>query len=143
MLHLKYLILVLLLCGCAGMPDQEQPSQPSDLSGVKDSGDRLEAVGIGAPNPILPTTTQRKATSRDAALLKARYELSSAVRALVLQSGITLEAAIDLEPSLDDGIKRAVADANIHTEFTPDDGCIVRLSLSKSKLAENLGVRFK
>lgn len=135
-------LILLLLCGCAGVPGSEQASQPED-SGVTDVGDRLEAIGIGAPNPILPSDTQRKATAREAALLQARYELSSAVRALVLKSGITLATAIDLDPSLDDRIKQAVSDALITTEFTPDDGCVVRLRLSKSRLAEDLGVRFK
>ena len=142
-MRLKYFILALVLCGCAGMPAQEQASRPFDDSGVIDSRDRLEAVGIGAPNPILPSETQRKATAREAALIKARYELSSAVRALVLKSGITLGAAIEVDPSLEDRIKQAIADTKIHSEFTPDDGCIVKLRLSKSKLAEYLGVRFK
>jgi len=135
-------VFLLLSCGCAGVPSQEGASL-GNVPAVAESRDRLEATGIGAPNPLLPSETQRKATARDAALIKARYQLSAAVRALVLETGITLEAATEMDSNLEDRVKRAVQGARTATEFTPDDGCLVRLILDKRQLGADLGVRFK
>jgi hypothetical protein len=113
------------------------------MDSVSDLRDRLETTGIGAPNPNLPSETQRKATARDAALLKARYEMSMVIRGLVLRSGITVAAAAELDPTLDERVKSTVYAAEIRTEFTPDDGCVVSLRLSKSLAAKELGVHFR
>ena len=129
--------------GCASAPVPETETAAPDPAGIADFKDRLDAVGIGAPNPILPSETQRKATAREAAMIEARYELSSAVRFLILHSGITLAEAIGVDPTLEERVSQAISVAEISTEFTPDDGCVVRLRLSKRKLAENLGVRFR
>src|SRR5271157_188824 len=102
-------LIILLFLGCAGAPTPDRDTVPPDESGITDFKDRIEAVGVGAPNPILPSETQRKATARDAALLKARYELSAEVNSLVLQSGISLEAAVELDSTLSDRIKQAIA----------------------------------
>src|SRR5208282_1178786 len=130
MRSLRLSLVLLLLCGCASAPTPQPDTASPDQSGVADSKDKIEVVGIGAPNPILPSETQRKATARDAALAKARYELSAVVRSLVLQSGITLEGAAELDPTLLDRIIQEIADAETKTEFTPDDGCIMTLRLS-------------
>jgi len=127
--------------GCASESARFPPSpRPADRIEPKD---RLEAVAVGAPNPILLSETQRKATAREAAMTRARHELASTLRAMVLQSGITLEHAVHLDPRLADRLEQEVAQAQATAEFTPDDGCVVRLLLSKRRLAEDLGVRFR
>jgi len=132
---------VMVVGGCASEAARVSPTPPA-FERIEPK-DRLEAVAVGAPNPILLSETQRKATAREAAMMRARHELASTLRALILQSGITLEHAVHLDPRLGERIDLEVAAAQATAEFTPDDGCVVRLLLSKRRLAEDLGVRFR
>ena len=45
----------------------------------------LESIGIGASDPNLPSDTQRKALARDAAIVKAQYEMLSMVKGVRLE----------------------------------------------------------
>src|ERR1044071_4021343 len=51
----------------------------------------VEAIGIGASDPTLPTDTQRKALARDAAIVKAQYEMLSMVKGVQLEGGVKVE----------------------------------------------------
>lgn len=127
-------------CAAEPMPSTEPVTMPAV---VIEPQDRVEAIVVGAPDPILFSETQRKATARDAAMTQARQKLADLLRALVLQSGITLGSATSLDPRLGDRIEREVSSAQETTEFTPDDGCVVHLLLSKNRVGEDLGVRFR
>lgn len=100
----------------------------------------MEAIGIGAADPTIANTTQRKALSRDAAIVKAQYELLSMIQGLQLTGGITVQKAIetdsDLRTHMDAEIKAAEV---VRTEWTNDDGCVVTLRLYKGRLDKILG----
>lgn len=140
-MRMAFLLSALALAACASEPPP-RAELPTPAAAIEPQ-DRVEVVVVGAPDPLLLSQTQRKATAREAAMTKARHQLSSTLRSLVLQSGITLQSATALDPRLDDRVEQEVSSAQYTAEFTPDDGCLVRLLLSKERVAEDLGVRFR
>jgi len=104
----------------------------------------LEAVGIGAADSTLTNGTQRKATSRNAAIVAAQYEMLSMVKGVELEGGIRVERAIETDSVLQTKIDAAIKGAEIiKSEWTNDDGCVVTLRLDKKRLADMMGVKFK
>ncbi|MFI5363525.1 MAG: hypothetical protein ACHQ49_16275 [Elusimicrobiota bacterium] len=107
-------------------------------------GKQLEAIGIGASDPTLATDTQRKALSRDAAIVKAQYELLSMVKGVTLSGGITVDRAMETDSNLQTKILETIRGAEIvKSEFTADNGCVVTLRLPKERLEQMMGVRFE
>ena len=107
-------------------------------------GGFIEAIGIGASDPALPTETQRKALARDAAIVKAQYELLSMVTGVTLDGGVTVSQAMETDSNLAAELRAVIRGAEIRkTEFTADNGCVVTLRLPKSRLEKLMGVRFE
>jgi len=64
------LVLAGLLAGCGGVsPRLRQGRVPNTIDEKPDRRGYIEAIGIGASDPALPTETQRKALARDAAIV--------------------------------------------------------------------------
>lgn len=104
----------------------------------------IEAIGIGASDPTLATDTQRKSLARDAAIVKAQYELLSMVKGVQLEGGITISRAIETDSTLESRLRETIRGAEIvKSEFTADNGCVVTLSLPKDRLERMMGVRFQ
>lgn len=104
----------------------------------------FEALGIGASDPSMTTDTQRKALARDAAIVKAQYELLSMIKGVTLEGGVTVQRAIETDSSLATRISAVIKDAEIvKSEFTSDNGCVVTLRLPKSKVEQSAGIKFK
>jgi hypothetical protein len=97
----------------------------------------IEALGIGAADSTLTNTTQRRATSRDAAIVQAQYEMLSYVKGVQLEGGITVEKAMETDSKLETSLKEMIKGAEIvKNEWTNDDGCVVTLRLDKKKLTD-------
>lgn len=106
--------------------------------------DYVEAIGIGASDPSVPTDTQRKALARDAAIVKAQYELLSMIKGVKLEGGITVSRAIEKDSELSARVNAAIRGAEVvKSEFTADNGCVVTMRISKSRLERMMGVRFQ
>ncbi|MFC1521554.1 hypothetical protein ACFL6Y_04015 [Elusimicrobiota bacterium] len=104
----------------------------------------IEAIGIGAADTSLTNATQRKATSRNAAIVAAQYEMLSMIKGLQLEGGITVEKAIETDSMLQTRIDAVIKGAEIKkSEWTNDDGCVVTLQLDKKRLQEMMGIKFK
>jgi hypothetical protein len=104
----------------------------------------IEAPGIGAADASLTNKTQRMATSRNAAIVAAQYEMLSMIKGIDLEGGIRVEKAVETDSVLQTKINAAIKGAEvIKTEWTNDDGCIVMLRLDKKRLEEMMGVKFK
>ena len=104
----------------------------------------IETIGIGAADATLNNTTQKRATSRDAAIVQAQYEMLSIVKGVELEGGITVEKAMETDSSLETKVKDTIKGAQIvKTEWTSDDGCVVTLHLDKKRLESQMGVKFK
>lgn len=133
------------LAACAGVQSRVKDGKvESTIDQRADRGRVLEAIGIGASDPSLPTDTQRKALARDAAIVKAQYELLSMVKGVQLEGGITVDRALEEDSSLETKLLATIRGAEIvKSEFTADNGCVVTLRLPKSRLEKMMGVRFE
>lgn len=110
----------------------------------QDRGGYLEVIGIGASDPSLSSDTQRKALARDAAIVKAQYEMLSLIKGVTLEGGIRVQRAIETDSMLETRIKDIIKGAEVRkSEFTADNGCVVTLRLPKSGLQQLLGAGFK
>lgn len=104
----------------------------------------VEAIGIGAADSTLTNTTQRRATSRNAAIVAAQYEMLSMIKGIELEGGIRVERAVETDSVLQTKVDAAIRGAEIvKTEWTNDDGCIVTLRLARNRLEDMMGVKFK
>jgi hypothetical protein len=103
----------------------------------------IEALGIGAADSTLTNSTQRKATSRDAAVVQAQYEMLSYVKGVQLEGGITVEKAMETDSKIESYMKELIKGAEVvKTEWTNDDGCVVTLRLDKKKI-EGAGLKLQ
>ncbi len=104
----------------------------------------IETIGIGAADSTLNNTTQRRATSRDAAIVQAQYEMLSIVKGVQLEGGITVQKAMETDSRLETTVKDTIRGAQIvKNEWTNDDGCVVTLRMDKKRLESAMGVKFK
>lgn len=133
------------LAGCGGVQSKVNKGQvvnTIDQAPVQSS--YLEAIGIGASDPTLPTDTQRKALARDAAIAKAQFEMLSMVKGVNLEGGITVQRAIETDSTLEARIQDMIKGAEIvKSEFTADNGCVATIRLPKKRLETMMGVKFK
>lgn len=131
--------------GCGGVKSRLKDGRVQNT--IDQSPDRayyVEAIGIGASDPGLATDTQRKALARDAAIVKAQYELLAMVKGVELDGGLTVDRAMETDSSLETRLKETIRGAEIlKSEFTADNGCVVTLRLPKKRLQEMMGVRFR
>ncbi|OGR93354.1 MAG: hypothetical protein A2992_06105 [Elusimicrobia bacterium RIFCSPLOWO2_01_FULL_59_12] len=104
----------------------------------------IETIGIGAADSTLNNNTQRRATSRDAAIVQAQYEMLSIVKGIEVEGGITVQKALETDSRLETKIKETIRGAEVvKTEWTSDDGCVVTLRLDRKRLETQMGVKFK
>jgi hypothetical protein len=134
-----------LLTGCGGVRSRVEKGQ---VQGVIDQNPSrrgyIEAIGIGASDPDLESDTQRKSLARDAAIVKAQYELLSMVKGVELEGGYTIERAIEEDSNLESRVHAMIAGAEVlKSEFTADNGCVVTMRLPKNRLKSMMGVAFK
>ncbi len=132
-------------CGCGGMQSRVKDGKvQTTIDQRANRRTYIEAIGIGASDPTLATDTQRKALARDAAVVKAQYELLSMVKGVQLEGGVTINRAIEIDSSLETRLRETIRGAEIvKSEFTADNGCVVTLSLPKARLERMMGVRFQ
>lgn len=144
MRNMMLAVLVGVLAGCGGVGSRvKQGRVPNTLDQTPDRYGYIEAIGIGASDPALPTETQRKSLARDAAIVKAQYEMLSMIKGVELSGGIRIDRALETDSNLETRIKDSIRGAEIvKSEFTSDNGCVVTLRLPKSKLQALLGSRF-
>src|SRR5262245_5967594 len=67
-----------------------------------------EALGIGAADSTLTNSTQRRATSRDAAIVQAQYEMLSYVKGVQVEGGVTVEKAMETDSKIETYIKEVI-----------------------------------
>ena len=103
----------------------------------------ITAIGIGAPAIDVITSTQKKATSRNAAIVAAQYQLVSLLKGVKITGGVTIEKAMETDSKIQATVNDYVRGAEIvKSEWTNDDGCIVTMRLDKDGLAKQLGATF-
>lgn len=142
---LGLLAMAALSAACGGPQSRVHKGQvETTINQQPDRGSYLEAIGIGGSDPALASDTQRKALARDAAIVKAQYEMLSMVKGVTIEGGITVQRAIETDSTLEAKIRDIIKGAEIvKSEFTADNGCVVTLRLSKKRLETMMGTKFK
>jgi hypothetical protein len=132
------------MSGCSGVASRVHKGQVGEvIDQTPERGGYFEAIGIGASDPETETATQRKALSRDAAIVKAQYELLSLIKGVTLQGGVTVSQAMEEDSKLEAKVNAMLRGAEVRkTEFTSDGGCVVTMRLPKSRLDAEVGGRF-
>lgn len=75
---------VLLIAGCGGVESRVHSGAVDPVLNQDPAhGKYLTAIGIGGSDPELSSDTQRKALARDAAIVKAQYEMLSMGKSVV------------------------------------------------------------
>lgn len=142
---LSAVILFAALTGCGGNRSYVKGGEirkTIDQEAVKSR--YLETLGIGAADSALTNTTQRRATSRDAAIVQSQYEMLSIIKGIQLEGGITVQKAMETDSKLETTVNQVIKGAEVvKTEWTNDDGCVVTLRLDKKRLESEMGVKFK
>ena len=143
--HAGIIGLAMIITGCGGVSSRVKNGAVQNV--IDQSPNRMgyiESIGIGASDPALATETQRKALARDAAIVKAQYEMLSMVKGVELEGGVTVDRALETDSSLEARLKETIRGAEIlKSEFTADNGCVVTLRLPKNRLEKLMGVRFQ
>ena len=138
---LVVLFAVVLFYGCASAPDKGTVSKTGDIDrewveeGITDNF--VFARGIGAADQKMENKTQKMATSRNAAIVGAQYNMLSILKGVKLEGGITVEKAMETDSLLATNIDATIKGAQVvRSEWTADDGCVVVLRISKKALKD-------
>jgi len=134
-------IIVITMFGCSSSPDKGTVSSSGEIERewVEEGITKhyIFARGIGAADQTLENKTQRMATSRNAAIVNAQYNMLSFVKGVQLEGGITVEKAIETDSLLATKIDAVIKGAQVvRSEWTNDDGCVIVLKLPKAALKE-------
>ena len=134
-------VAALVVAGCSSAPDKGNVSSSGDIErewveeGV--TKNYVFSRGMGAADQTLENKTQRMATSRNASIVNAQYNMLSFLKGVNLEGGITVEKAIETDSVLATKINSVIKGAQVvRTEWTSDDGCVVVLRLPKKALKE-------
>lgn len=138
---LAILVLAVLAWGCGSSPDKGTVAKTGEIEREwVEEGITKNAVfarGIGAADQTLENKTQRMATSRNASIVNAQYNMLSFVKGVGLEGGVTVEKAIETDSVLATKIDSVIKGAQVvRSEWTSDDGCIVILKLPKKALKD-------
>jgi hypothetical protein len=132
----------LTMAGCSSVKTRLVNGRVPDVINEKpEKSSYYEAIGIGAGDPALATVTQRRSLSRDAAIVKAQYELLSLIKGVELDGGYTVSRAISVDSKLATRVHESIRGAQVlKSEFTDDGGCVVTVRLPKEELQRGTGL---
>src|SRR5438477_12631547 len=107
------LFLLSALGGCANHSYVKHGEIGGSIDQEANHSKYLETIGIGAADSTLTNTTQRRATSRDAAIVQAQYEMLSIVKGIQLEGGVTVQKAMETDSKLETTVKDTIRGATI------------------------------
>lgn len=139
------MVLVLGLAGCGSKSVALKDGElKNTIEPPTQSGEWIEAMGIGAADPALPTSTQRRATSRNAAVVDAQYQLVAKLKGVTVEGGITIEKAMETNSRITASVNNMVKGAEVtKIEWTNDDGCVATVRLNKKAVEQELGMKLQ
>jgi len=137
--------MLVLVSGCSSSSVALKNGELSQtIETPKSDGDYIEALGIGAADPNLPNVTQRKATSRNAAVVDAQYQLVAKIKGVQIEGGITIEKAMETNSKITASVNNMVKGAEVtKLEWAADDGCVASVRLNKKIVEKELGLNFQ
>ena len=145
MKQVAWIALAVAMSGCGGVTSRVRYGEvQKTINQTPNRSAYIESIGIGGSDSKLTSDTQRKALARDAAIVKAQYEMLSMVKGVELEGGITVDRALETDSKLEARLKETIRGAEIlKSEFTSDNGCVVTLRLPKNRLEKLMGVKFR
>ena len=134
----------LISCGSGVKTHVKNGEISQTMEGEAQGTDFIQSIGIGAADQNMESKTQRMATSRNAAIAMAQFEMVTVVKGIQVEGGITVSQAMETDSEISTKVNQTVKGAEIvKTEWTADDGCVVTLRLSKKRLAQILKMKLK
>lgn len=132
---------VLFLSGCNSVPYRVHDGKVDTVLEQKTTtGEFFYAIGMGAADPALKSDTQRKALSRDAAIVKAQYEMLAYLKGVTLKGGIKVSRAMEADSTIESNIEQLIKGAEIvRSEYTEDNGCVVTIRLPAEEVYGGVG----
>jgi len=136
---------LLLLAGCGGGSKALKGGQLKETIELNENaGEWIEAMGMGAADPNLPTLMQRRATSRNAAVVDAQYQLAGKIKGVQVVGGITVQKAIETDSKIQTSVDAMVKGAEVvKLEYDKEDGCVATLRIHKKIVEKELGIKIK
>ncbi len=138
-------LVISFVCGCGGVNKKVKKGEIiNTVTQTSIQKKHFEAIGIGAADPSMKNITQKKATSRNAAIVAAQYEMLSMIKGVKVCGGITVEKSLETGSKMQTVLADMIKGAEIvQTEWTADDGCVVTIRLNKKKAEKALDVKFE
>ena len=128
------------IAGCGGSENIKGGQLRDTLESEGETSKYVTAIGIGGAPADITESTRRKASSRNAAIVAAQYDLVSRLKGVKLEGGVTIERAMETDSKIKATVDAMIKGANVaKTEWTNDDGCVVTLQLNKKELGRELG----
>ena len=136
-------VAMIAVAGCGGGSAALKGGELRQTIDLPDSsGKYYEAMGIGAADPNLPSSTQRKATSRNAAIVDAQYQLVAKLKGVTIEGGITIEKAMETDSRITASVNNMVKGAEVtKIEWANDDGCVATVRIHKKIVEKELGIK--
>ncbi len=135
-LRLVLVVLLPVLGGCHGTRVSSATSNGAltDVWGRASDAHYLRVRGIGVPRRH-GDHEARRASSREAALAQARYELLAVIKGVKVEGGYTVGDLIERDGNVRAEADLVVAGAEeIRTEWLKDDSCVVTLELARDRI---------
>ena len=133
------------LAGCGSKSAALKDGELKQTIDVRENaGEFIEVMGIGAADPAMKTATQRKASSRNAAVVDAEFQMVKKLKGVQVEGGITVEKAMESDSKITTKVNDMVKGMEqTKLEWTNDDGCIVTMRLSKKIVEKEMGIKIK
>ncbi len=134
-----------LLAGCGGGSKALKGGElKQTIETTENAGQYIEVMGLGASDPALKTTTQRRASSRNAAVVDAEFQMVKKLKGVTVEGGITVEKAMESDSKITTKVNDMIKGMELtKTEWTNDDGCVVTMRLSKKLVEKELGLKIQ
>lgn len=139
------LALAVTMVGCgSGSKYLEDGKLKNTIDQTNELDKYIIAIGLGAPSKDADSSTQRKATSRNAAIVAAQYDLVGRIKGVKVEGGVTIQKAMETDSKISAIVNDSIQGAETtKTEWTSDDGCVVTMRIDKDKLAKQLNMKFE
>ena len=134
-----------MLAGCGSKSAALKDGELKQTIDVRENaGEFIEVMGIGAADPAMKTATQRKASSRNAAVVDAEFQMVKKLKGVTVEGGITVEKAMESDSKITTKVNDMVKGMEqTKIEWTNDDGCIVTMRLSKKLVEKEMGIKIQ
>lgn len=129
-----------LLGGCAAIEPVDRSIWPDAGERIMHAGAFLQVTGVGKPDPKTGSKTQRRSTSRDAAILDARLRLREFVERVQVGGGSAGQRAAE-DPAWSKRIDAATLGFEVaETRWDDSDVAAVVIWQEKAAIERALGI---